>query len=63
MTGGMTVKAYVVLERAVEDGFQYGWNRAHKHMDNPDREHIESEVVRAVLNSICDVFDFDDEPR
>ena len=47
--GGMKVRAYPVLRRAVEEGVAYGWRRAHKHIDAPDAETIEEQIVCAVL--------------
>jgi len=37
----MTVRAYPVLWRAVEEGVQYGWRRARKHTNTPDEKYIE----------------------
>ena len=61
VTGGMRVKTYVVLERALEEGFRVGWNRAHKHTDTPRQDVIESEVIRAIQNAIDEVFVFPDD--
>jgi hypothetical protein len=58
--GGMKIRAYLVLCRAVEEGVAYGWQRAHKHIDTPDAETIEEQIVTAVLNEVCQYFDFDD---
>jgi hypothetical protein len=58
--GGMKVRAYPVLCRAIEDGVAYGWQRAHKHLDAPDAQTIEEQIVTAVVNEICHYFDFDD---
>ena len=58
--GGMKVRAYPVLCRAIEDGVTYGWRRAHKHVDAPDAQTIEEQIVTAVVNEICQYFDFDD---
>lgn len=58
--GGMKIRAYPVLCRAVEEGVAYGWRRAHKHTDSPDVKTIEEEIVTAVLNEVCQYFDFDD---
>lgn len=55
----MRVKTYIVLERAVEEGFQRGWNRAHKHTDTPSVEVIRDAVLTAIMGDICDVFEFD----
>ena len=57
----MRVKTYTVLERAVEEGVKYGYTRAFKYVDNPTRDAIEDEVVKAVMNQICEVFDFDED--
>ena len=56
----MKVRAYPVLCRAIEDGVAYGWRRAHKHLDAPDAQAIEEQIVTAVVNEICQYFDFDD---
>jgi hypothetical protein len=61
ITGGMRVRAYPVLERAIEEGFQYGWHRAHKHVENPSSAAIEEAVTQAILSAICEVFDFDED--
>ncbi len=58
--GGVRVLAYSVFCRAVEEGVSYGWRRAHKHTDTPDVQTIEDQIVTAVLNEVCQYFDFDD---
>jgi hypothetical protein len=57
----MRIRAYPVLCRAVEEGVAYGWQHAHKHVDTPDAETIEQQIVSAVLNEVCQYFDFDDD--
>jgi hypothetical protein len=57
----LRVRAYPVLENAVEVGVNGGWNRAHKHVDNPDEQHVKDEIKQYVLNAICEAFDFEDE--
>jgi hypothetical protein len=59
VTGGMRVRAYEVLRRAVEEGVAYGWRRAHKHTDAPGEDAIVDQVVQGVLNEVCEYFDFD----
>ena len=59
--GGMKVRAYPVLHRAVEEGVAFGWRRAHKHTDKPDADTIEEQIVTAAVNEICGFFTFDDE--
>ncbi len=57
---GLRVRAYQVLRRAIEEGAEYGWRRAHKHTDAPDEETIKGQIVTGILNEICEYFDFDD---
>lgn len=61
--GWMKIRAYAVLCRAVEEGVAYGWRRAHKHTDTPNAETIEEQIISAVLNEVCQYFDFDDEAQ
>ncbi len=50
---------YKIISRAVEGGIAYGWNRAHKHTDNPNEESIKEEIEKAVMNEICAVIKID----
>ena len=59
--GGMSVRVYPVLCRAVEEGVVYGWQRAHKHLDAPAEHLIKDHIIAAVLNEICEYFSFEDE--
>jgi len=59
--GGMNVRAYPVLCRAVEEGVAYGWRRAYKHLDTPDEHVIKDHIITAVLNEVCEYFSFDGE--
>lgn len=61
IAGGMKVRAYTVLERAVEEGVAIGWRRAHKHTDEPAEEHVKGEILTAVLNEVSEYFAFDEE--
>lgn len=61
VVGGMKVRPYPVLARAVEEGVAHGLTRARKHTEMPTVEVLQEEIERAVLNEICEVFDFDDE--
>jgi hypothetical protein len=61
--GGLKVRAYDVLRRAIEEGVEYGWRRAHKHTDAPDAEAIKDQVTTSILNEVCEYFDFDDEAQ
>lgn len=57
--GKMRVKAYDVLSRALDEGIECGWRRAHKHNDKPSDEAVKESVEREVMNSICEFFEFD----
>ena len=63
IAGGMRVRAYDVLRRAIEEGIEYGWRRAHKHTDTPDDEAIKEQILTGILNEVSEYFDFDDEVR
>lgn len=60
VTGGMRVRSYEVLTRAVEDGVNCGWRRAHKHTDMPGEEAIKEAIYNAVTNAICEYFSFEE---
>ncbi len=60
VTGGLRVRAYEVLRRAVEEGIDYGWMRAHKHTDKPDEAAVKDEILQGILNEVCEYFDFED---
>lgn len=56
----MRANEYLVLSEAVEEGIDYGWMRAHKHVDNPSDEAIKEQLVNAVMASISEYFLFDE---
>lgn len=62
----MRAKEYEVMCMAVESGVAYGYNRAHKHVDDPDEVTVKNAIEQAVIDSMCEWFDFDhdqdDEP-
>lgn len=60
---GMRVRVYQVLDRAVEDGVNAGWRRAHKHAERAGEDAIKEAIHAAVLAEICDWFAFDDEEQ
>lgn len=66
----MKAKEYHVLHRAVEEGLQAGWNRAHKYVAEDDlpeidaiREHLLITMHDAVMLVITEWFDFDAVPE
>ena len=56
----MKAKEYNLIAQCVETGVMLGWNRAHKHTDTPDPDTIRSAIEQAVLNEICEWFDFEE---
>ena len=65
---GMRVRAYPVVQRAVEEGVGYGIRRLWKHYDGdamPEaymRERAEA-IADAVLDALCEIIEFDLEPE
>ena len=57
----MKPKTFQVLTMAVEEGVSYGVHRAYKHSDNPDHDYMTNCIADAVLNSICEWFDLDED--
>lgn len=55
------VNAYAVIDRAVEEGVAVGWNRAHKHTDTPDAEHVKNCIHDSVLSDLAEVLLFNYE--
>ena len=55
----MKFKAYHLIERAIEEGVNYGYNRAHKHTDTPTEAALKGEIINAITNELCEIIDFD----
>ena len=56
----MKPKEYIVLSDAVERGVEFGWNRAHKHTEDPDPREIRQSIIEQVMITIGEYFEFDD---
>lgn len=54
----LTFRAYAIIDRAVEEGITRGWNRAHKHMDDPSVETIKDCINMAVMEQLNEVIEF-----
>jgi len=57
----MKPKIRVILEMAIEQGVRRGWQRAHKHVENPTEGAIIEQIEDAVMSQIYEYFTFDDE--
>jgi hypothetical protein len=51
-------KLYPLVVECIERAIDYGWNRAHKHVDDPTEEMIKIAINDAILNDLCETFDF-----
>ncbi len=49
---------YTIITRAVNEGVNTGWLRAHHYEDNPDPDTIKDHISDAVINSISEVIDW-----
>ena len=56
----MTPNHYKLLQRCVEEGLKLGYNRAHKHNDAPEPEQIMEAQEQAIMDEVCEWFDFED---
>jgi len=55
----LRVNVYSIMERAIEEGIDYGWSRAYKYTDTPDEDAIKNSIRNEIMNSITEVFNFD----
>ena len=59
--GEIRVKAYPLMADAIEVGLVLGWNRAHKHVDDPDPDTIREAQHRAIMSELDERFTFDED--
>ena len=48
-----------IISECVDNGIRYGIMRAHKYNENPSDEDIAEKVFDAVMNEICEYYDFE----
>lgn len=60
LSRSVNVRVYPILVDRIEAAIDYGWHRAHKHVDNPNPDAIRDAVHQAVINELCELFDFGD---
>lgn len=53
--------AYKIISESIESSVEFGWNRAHKHVDSPTPDHIKQEIIRSVMNDLCEILKFDED--
>ena len=56
----LLIRLYPLVERAVEEGVASGWHRSFKHTDKPSYDDATDTITQAVMNSLCELFDFGD---
>jgi len=56
----MKAKEIAVLEKCIENGILYGWNRAHKHTDEPTEDQIKYVMRDAIMHEVYEWFEFDE---
>jgi hypothetical protein len=59
----MKVNEYNVLLLAVENGVQFGYARAHKHVETPTPDTLQTTITDAVMNEVCEWFKFEEEEK
>lgn len=56
---GRTGGAYSIAMLAIEDGFDHGWMRAHKHSSRPSMDTVVNEIALSTMTSLAEVVDFE----
>jgi hypothetical protein len=56
----MKPRFYTIIKDAVERGTYAGFQRAHKHVDDPSESIIAENVVHQIMNELTLRFDFSD---
>ena len=56
----LKLKLYTVISRAVNEGVNYGVNRAFKYSDTPNHESLVEHIEREVMNSLDEVIEYGD---
>lgn len=50
-----------VLGMALEEGVRFGYNRSHKHIENPHEDAVVDCIVNDTINSLYEWFEFPEE--
>jgi hypothetical protein len=59
----MTPKIVPLLDQCIETGIQLGWQRAHKHTDNPTQDEIHTQIYQCIWSELDAWFDFPEPPN
>lgn len=52
------LRTYDILSEKIQEGINFGWTHAHKHVDNPDEDTIKERIYEDVMNSLSEVIDY-----
>ncbi len=56
----LKVNVYAVLEECIEIGIEAGYNKAHKHDDNPPASYIKEQIGHYIMLQIAEKFKFEE---
>lgn len=59
-SGGVRINAHAVLSEAIDLGIRLGWQRAHKHAQDPDPEHVQYCIENAIWIELGERLIFDE---
>ena len=57
----MRAKFRILLDRCLEEGVEYGINRAYKHTETPTSEALHQSILDAIWLELDNYFEFEDE--
>lgn len=60
ISSSVKLDVYKILSEVIERSVRYGYNRAHKHVENPNEDHIVETIHTAVMNDLCEIIKFDE---
>ena len=52
------LNSYSIIADKIENSIEYGYNRAFKHTDAPDKETIKENILNAIMSDLCEIIDF-----
>lgn len=56
----LRLDAYKIISDTIETAIRYGYNRAHKHVENPSVDLILEQIHNAIMNDLCEIIKFDE---
>ncbi len=59
----LVVDVYMLIRDNVARGVALGWNRAHKHTDEPGEYAVKDAIEQAVMDCICEYITFPEVER